>query len=235
MNYPFGNLIRSATIEGVAPQSTARPPLRADAARNRERILEVARKVIAGGDLAPALNDIARQAGVGVGTVYRHFADHRALLEALVEDRFCEVLAYARAALAEKDPEVGVANLFRATLALALADPSVGAVLSSDAAARDHIAARMAELFEVVDLLLGKARKAGVIRSDLVAVDVWHLVCGVERAVRAGGDSHATAERYTSIVLAGLRPGPGQAPKQSVKTKPGAGEAAHGARTSKKG
>ncbi len=233
MNYPFGISIRSATIEGVAPQNPAPPPLRADAARNRARILKVARKVIAGGDLAPALNEIARQAGVGVGTVYRHFADHRALLEALVEDRFNEVLVHARAALAERDPEAGVANLFRATLALALSDPSVGAVFSSDAA-HNRIAARMAELEGVVEALLDKARKAGVIRRDLVTVDMWHLVCGVERAVRAGGDSHATAERYTSIVLAGLRPAPEQASKHTEKTKRGAGKTARGARAAKK-
>ncbi|MES2644918.1 MAG: helix-turn-helix domain-containing protein [Myxococcota bacterium] len=184
-------------------------PLRADAARNRRRILDVAREVVAAGDLTPSLNDIARRAGVGVGTVYRHFADHRALVEALAVEHLGALVANARAALEEPDPLVAIERILRSTLAMELSDRSLGAVLASDAAYRERTAAGFAELEHAVAALLARARAAGVIRPDLTPQDLQRLICGIEHAVRSGPDQPAAAARYASVLLAGLCAPPG--------------------------
>src|SRR5487761_1103632 len=95
---------------GTDPVDTERAAmdLRADAARNRAQVIEVARQQVATGDLTLPLNAIARLAGVGVGTVYRHFPTRQALLEALVADAFAELIDVSRAAAAEPDPLDGL-------------------------------------------------------------------------------------------------------------------------------
>src|SRR3954471_14481645 len=92
----------------VTPPADEKTPLRADAARNRDLVLRTARESMAGGDLALQLNEIARRAGVGVGTVYRHFPPRQVLLGALVEERLLDLVAAARLAGTADDPRDAV-------------------------------------------------------------------------------------------------------------------------------
>jgi len=189
----------------VAARPRKSRPLRSDAERNRSRILHVARKAVAAGEVAPAWNELARRAGVGVGTVYRAFADLPALFEALAEASFRELERAAHAALAEPDPARGLDQLIDAIVVIVLADPSVCIVLSSVVTSHRGAAA-LAQIVAPVTALLANARRAGALRADIELDDLRRLVCGLEHAVRVGGDREASAGRYAAILRAGLRP-----------------------------
>ena len=88
----------------MASTNTETKPMRADARRNRERILEAARELLAAGPPEVQMDDLARRAGVGVGTVYRHFPDKEALMGELVRERFELFNARLRVAVARMNP-----------------------------------------------------------------------------------------------------------------------------------
>ncbi|WP_075743522.1 MULTISPECIES: TetR/AcrR family transcriptional regulator [Actinoalloteichus] len=180
--------------------------LRADAARNRARVLQVAREQLAAGDDSLQLNTIARLAGVGVGTVYRHFSDRHALVEALSAERFHELVAEAQAAAAEADAVAGLHRLLRFTLGRLPTNPGFAAVLESADDVDPQTSAMKAELDRAVTELLDRARRVGAVRHDIEADDVRRLVCGVDHAVRSGGGDPRHAELYLDVLLEGLRP-----------------------------
>ncbi len=156
-------------------------PLRADAQRNRERILESARAVFARSGADAQIDDVAREAGVGVGTVYRHFPNKEALLVALIREKFRLFAARAREAVAlDGEPFELLAGLLRHNAETAAGDAAVQHAL---AGVGEHIwlqaAAEQNELIAVTEELLERARGAGTIRPDIGALDIGMLMCGV--------------------------------------------------------
>jgi AcrR family transcriptional regulator len=190
----------------VTPDPEQGTPLRADAARNRARVLRIAREQLAAGDDSLMLNSIARLAGVGVGTVYRHFPNRHALLEALQAERFQQLVDEARAAAAEEDALTGLHRLLRSSLRRMLDDPGFAAVLESVSDTDGQTSGMKAELDLAVAALLDRARDAGAIRPGLGADDVRRLICGIGHAVRIGDDQAKYAEVYLAVLLEGLRP-----------------------------
>ncbi|MFI1731438.1 TetR/AcrR family transcriptional regulator [Streptomyces acidicola] len=194
----------------MTPTGEQGPALRADAARNRARVLQVAREQLAAGDDSLQLNAIARLAGVGVGTVYRHFPTRHALWEALSAERFQELVDEARTAAADEDALAGLHRLLRFTLMRMVDDTGFAAVLESASDAEAQTSALKAELDRTVAHLLDRARRIGAIRRDVEADDVRRLLCGIEHAVRSGdgdGDGDPTrTEVYLDVLLEGLRP-----------------------------
>ncbi|MDH6114134.1 AcrR family transcriptional regulator [Kitasatospora sp. MAP12-15] len=190
----------------MTPRTGQGTTLRADAARNRARVLQVARAQLAAGDRSLQLNAIARLAGVGVGTVYRHFPNRHALIEALSAERFRELVAEAQAAAATEDALAGLHRLLRFALDRALDEPGFAAVLESRGDADAQTSEMKAELDQAVADLLGRARQTGTIRSGIEADDVRRLLCGVEHAVRSGDSDPVRRELYLSTLLEGLRP-----------------------------
>nr|WP_042377218.1 TetR/AcrR family transcriptional regulator [Streptacidiphilus melanogenes] len=180
--------------------------MRADAARNRARVLQIAREQLAAGDSSLQLNAIARLAGVGVGTVYRHFPTRHALVEALSVERFAQLVDEARAAAAEADALTGLHRLLTYALARSLDDPEFAAVLEASRDAEEQTAALKAELDQAVAGLLDRARETGAIRGDIEADDVRRLLCGIEHAVRVGDSDPLRIGVYLSVLLEGLRP-----------------------------
>jgi AcrR family transcriptional regulator len=181
-------------------------PLRADAARNRERVLAAARTAVMAGDASLPLNEIARRAGVGVGTVYRHFPSRQALLEAVAGEPLDLLLEQARAADADVDPLAGVASLVRAAVAIEIGNAGFAEVLAAPGAAEEATAAKKAELVATAERILARARTGGAVRPDLDAADVQRLVCGIGYAARlGGGDPGERADRYTDLLIAGMR------------------------------
>jgi AcrR family transcriptional regulator len=176
--------------------------LRADAKRNRERVLEVAQEVFASEGLAVRMEEIARRAGVGVGTIYRHFPTKEALFEAIVLDRIER--AAVRAELLKDAQDAGAA--FFAVIEQLLADgaakkdlvdalgESIGTTEAGQATKhRFHVA---------VDHLLSRAQAARAVRRDVDVADVLALVRGILT------DKDVTAEalqRRAAVLLAGLR------------------------------
>ncbi|MEE1800593.1 TetR/AcrR family transcriptional regulator [Streptomyces sp. JV176] len=192
------------TAAGTA--ATAGTGLRADAARNRARVLQVAREQVAAGDDSLQLNAIARLAGVGVGTVYRHFPNRHALVEALSVERFRALVDEARAAAAEDGPLAGLHRLLRFALDRLSDDPGFAAVLESVSDAEARTSELRAELDGAVADLLDRARRAGAIRPDIEADDVRRLLCGIDHAVRSGESGPRYVEIYLDVLLEGLRP-----------------------------
>ncbi|HWM95856.1 MAG TPA: TetR/AcrR family transcriptional regulator [Streptosporangiaceae bacterium] len=161
-------------------------PLRADARRNRERILQSARAAFADSGDAVQIDDVARHAGVGVGTVYRHFPTKQALLTELVRQTFRLFTEWARAALeAGGEPLALIEGLLRRIAETAAGDAGVQyALASSDAqAARSEAQAEQDELIAVIAELTGRARRAGTIRPGIEATDIAMLICGVVSAM----------------------------------------------------
>jgi AcrR family transcriptional regulator len=181
-------------------------PLRADARRNRERILQSARAAFADSGDAVQIDDVARHAGVGVGTVYRHFPTKQALLTELVRQTFRLFTEWAREALeAGGEPFALIEGLLRRIAETAAGDAGVQyALASSDAqAARSEAQAEQDELIAVIAELTGRARRAGTIRPGIEATDIAMLICGVVSAMgpRPGFDWR----RHLDLVIDTLR------------------------------
>jgi AcrR family transcriptional regulator len=197
---------------------------RADAVRSRERILEVAR----GHDArALRLNDVARDAGVGIGTVYRHFPTVRALIEALSLDSLARLRDAADAAAREPDPQQALHRFLGRALDLQLDDAGLEAVLTdiarTDPVVHNGCAAARTAVFAGYSAVLTRAQRAGVVRDDISAAQLHRLVCGIEHAVRLGTREDRTV--LLDILLAGIRPEPENSSKAAVMTA-GAGTSA---------
>ena len=195
--------------EGKAVTSTlgeTERPLRADARRNRERILQSARAAFAESGADAQIDDVARHAGVGVGTVYRHFPTKQALLTELVRQTFRLFTEWAREALeAGGEPFALIEGLLRRIAETAAGDAGVQyALASSDAqAARSEAQAEQDELIAVIAELIERARRAGTIRPGIEATDIAMLICGVVSAMgpRPGFDWR----RHLDLVIDALR------------------------------
>jgi AcrR family transcriptional regulator len=186
-------------------------PLRADARRNRGLVLEAARAVFAEQGLEAQMDDIARRAGVGVGTVYRHYPTKEALVEALADDHFQRLAESARAALEEADPWEGFCAFMRRSSEVQASDLALVEVMGEQPDAMCRAAEQRADLHEAVAELVARAQKAGKLRRDVVPEDVPMLMCGVGRATRVGSRGPTMSwQRYLAIVLEGLR-APGSA------------------------
>jgi AcrR family transcriptional regulator len=156
-------------------------PLRADARRNRERILESARKVFAEYGADAQIDDVARQAGVGVGTVYRHFETKESLLVELLREKFRLFAARSREALEQDgEPFEVLEDLLRRNAKTTASDAAVQHAL---AGAGEKIwmqaQAEQQELAAVTGELIARARRAGTIRQDVEANDIAMLMCGL--------------------------------------------------------
>jgi AcrR family transcriptional regulator len=180
--------------------------LRADARRNRERILQSARAAFAESGADAQIDDVARHAGVGVGTVYRHFPTKQALLTELVRQTFRLFTGWAREALeAGGEPFALIEGLLRRIAETAAGDVGVQYALASSAAqaARSEAQAEQDELIAVIAELTGRARRAGTIRPGIEATDIAMLICGVVSAMgpRPGFDWR----RHLDLVIDTLR------------------------------
>jgi AcrR family transcriptional regulator len=207
---PTGNGASPGTAAAVSP---AAPRLRADARRNYERLLGAAAAEFAehGGDEA-SLEQIARRAGVGIGTLYRHFPSRLALLEAVYLDQVEALRARAEELAGAEDPAAALSDWLRALVAFSatkrrltqamLATASCGSELMSSCGAVLHGAA---------ELLLARAQQAGAVRPDVQARDMIRLVHGVSMVTEAAPADPGQAGRLLGLVLDGLRSQPGAA------------------------
>ena len=183
--------------------SEAERPLRADARRNRERILASARAVFAESGAEAQIDDVARHAGVGVGTVYRHFPTKQALLAELVRQTFRLFTGWAREALeAGGEPLALIEGLLRRIAQTAAGDAGVQYALASSEAGAEA-PAEQDELIAVIAELIEGARRAGTIRPGIEATDIAMLICGVVSAMgpRPGFDWR----RHLDLVTGTLR------------------------------
>jgi AcrR family transcriptional regulator len=182
-------------------------PLRADAERNRQRLLAAATDLFATRGLDVTLDEIARHAGVGTGTAYRRFPNKDALIDALMADRIGEVAEIARQCLDEPDPWVALTSFFERALALQASDRGLKEVLFSAGHGRERSNQARLKIAPVVTKLVRRAVEAGAVRSDMSISDVPVINYMLNTVVDLGRTVEPELyRRYLAIVLEGLRP-----------------------------
>ena len=185
--------------------SDGRKP-RADAQRNRERILEVAKQAFTRSGADTSLDDIARQAGVGPGTLYRHFPSREELLQAVYRSEM-EKLAAAERRFAQSMPPI---EALRAWLLLFVDAIETKQIIAPalNTLIGDHkkvFAASYAKTHEAIDALVKRAIKSGDIRKDLNPMDLLRALVGVAN-VSTSPDWQQSAPRLVDILITGSRP-----------------------------
>jgi AcrR family transcriptional regulator len=200
----------------VGSPSAAGRPMRADARRNYEQLVEQARIAFAESGVDASLDEIARRAGVASGTLYRHFPTRHDLVETVLGEQIAELVALGRRLLTATDEFEALGTWCRAALTHALTYRGLAAAAMSSALDRegdgesdgesdggnDLVSAWHAEMFEVGGALLARAHDSGTATTDADPVDVLKLVGAIALATP---DSPARAERLLTLVLTGLR------------------------------
>jgi AcrR family transcriptional regulator len=169
-------------------------------------VLAAAQEAFATEGLSVPLDEIARRAGVGAGTVYRHFPTKEALFEAVVISRISGLIDYADALSDAADPADSLLDLIKHILTAGaakrdLVDALAGAGVDVSAAT----AGETEKLCERMDSLLGRAQAAGRIRGDVTGADLMALVASLLIATTRAGSDTSRPERLLSIFCAGLR------------------------------
>ncbi len=194
-----------ATVQAGPPR-----PMRADAQRNYQRLIDAAVAVFAehGADDA-SLEEIARRAGVGIGTLYRHFPSRQALLEAVYRDQVEAVRARADELLGYESPGAALAEWLRVLSAFSSTKRSLtSALLETLGKDSELLSACSTVICGAADELLNRAKEAGEVRPDADARDLIRLVHAVNIAAQHAPADPGQPDRLIGIILDGLRPQP---------------------------
>ena len=177
-------------------------PLRADAVRNRARVLEVAWETFAAEGLAVPIDEIARRAGVGTGTVYRHFPSKDDLVRAIIADRLQHVIDEGHALLQSGDPGEALFSFLRSVVfEWGVTDLGLkGAVDGSDIKIR--VKGVRDGFLGILDELLSAAQQAGTARTDINATHVKTLVVGCQAM---HSHNNKASKQAIAVVFDGLR------------------------------
>jgi AcrR family transcriptional regulator len=185
-------------------------PMRADAQRNYARLLEAARDAfVEHGADDVSLEEIARRAGVGIGTLYRHFPTRQALLEAVYTDQVESLSARAEELLQAESPGDALAEWLRAMVKFSSTKRSMtSALLATLGTDSELLSSCTKQIKGAAESLLARAQQAGVVRMDVQVGDVMRLVHAVNIATEKAPDP-GQADRMLALILDGLRPQPG--------------------------
>jgi len=179
-------------------------PMRADARRNHQRVLEAARELFAEQGIEAQIDDIAHRAKVGVGTVYRHFPTKEDLLEALAEQRFEWLAERAREALAEEDGWSAFCGFLRDAVARQATDVALGEAMGSRPEMVNAVAQR-AGMLELLQELVSRAQAEGKLRDDVTGADVPMIFCGLGGVAKAGSVLEFMRwDRLLELIIDGL-------------------------------
>ncbi|MDX6328128.1 MAG: hypothetical protein QOI83_511 [Streptomycetaceae bacterium] len=196
---------------GKMSRSEAAPdggrPLRADARRNRARILEVAEAVFAERGTSVSTEEIARVAGVGIGTVFRHFPTKEALLEAFFTSNLRRLADEAEALAAADDPGRAFFAYFARVVEQSATKNAFAAALAAAGIDVSHARGQVGgDLRSALEGLLTRALRAAAVRDDIGAPEVLALLVGASRAVEQAGADLDVRARALGVILDGLRP-----------------------------
>ena len=195
---------------GTRAQAGEPRPMRADAQRNYARLLEAASGAFAehGADDV-SLEEIARRAGVGIGTLYRHFPTRQALLEAVYTDQVESLSARAAELLRAESPGDALAEWLRAMMKFSSTKRNMTTALLATLGTDSELLSSCAkEIKRAAESLIARAQQAGVVRPDADAKDVIRLVHAVNIATEKAPEP-GQADRMLALILDGLRPNPG--------------------------
>ena len=202
----------------ATPPLTERP-MRADARRNRERVLDAALHCFSADGLQAQMDDVASRAKVGVGTVYRHFPTKDALIEALADDYFARQAEAARAALEVEDAWEAFSGYVHRASDILGENRALAQVIRDRPEMMAAAAIRAAEgsgFFDRLTTLIDRAQDAGALREDFRLEDIPLIMCSLG-SLQATKGEYAAWRRQREIMLDGLRaPGSGPLPDEPV-------------------
>ncbi|WP_436763979.1 TetR/AcrR family transcriptional regulator [Streptosporangium sp. V21-05] len=172
-------------------------------------MVEQARIAFAEFGVDASLDEIARQAGLASGTLYRHFPTRLDLIEAVLAEQIAELVGLGRELLTVEDEFDALSTWLRAALTHALTYRGLSAAVMNSALDRGNglVSTWHAELFEVGAALLARARQAGVVIADADEVDVLKMVGAIAWAAQDTPDSSAQADRLLALLMSGLHHG----------------------------
>ena len=218
----------------LVASASAKPALRRDAQRNRDRIIDATRAAFQERGLDVGVDAIARRAGVGMGTLYRHFPTKDALIDAIVDARFSELTEAAERALESDDAWDGFEAFLVAAVDLQARDRGFKDALAARGRDERRVKAARRKLHQAVARLVERGRAEGALRPDLAVEDVSVLLWATARIVERTADvARGQPQRFLAMHLDGLRPGAGNAalpaepltPRQLQRALRGAGGA----------
>jgi AcrR family transcriptional regulator len=185
--------------------ATAEKPLRSDARRNREQLVASARELLASEGVDVSVDEITRHAGLGMGTLYRHFPTKEELVDAVLEDAFAELVQLAEQAAAAEDAWAGLTGFMEQALASHAANRGLKDVLAT----QEHGARRRAMRERIQPLLrkvVERAQAQGALRPDFTAEDLSLVFWAVGRVIQTTADiAPQQWRRHLGFLLDGLR------------------------------
>ena len=195
------------SVTGTRAPAGGPRPMRADAQRNYARLLDAARAAfVERGADDVSLEEIARRAGVGIGTLYRHFPTRQALLEAVYRDQVETLSARAEELLRTESPEEALADWMCALVKFSSTKRSMTSALLATLGTDSELLSACATVIRgSAEALLARAQQAGVVRPDADAGDLMRLVHAVNIATEKAPDP-GQADRMLALILDGLRP-----------------------------
>ena len=183
-------------------------PQRADARSNRARILDAAEEVFGRGGASASTEDVARLAGVGIGTVFRHFPAKAELLDAVLARRFDRMRERAEALGINEDPARALFEMFTAIVSDAPGKIALAEALDEISGGADGAASQAerasAELRKAVGVLLGRAQEAGAVRADIELPELYALLIGMSRSAAVGSLEPGVQDKVLGVVFDGL-------------------------------
>ncbi len=189
-----------------AREASATRPMRADAARNHEKILVAAEETFALEGVLVPIDAIAERAGVGIGTLYRHFPTKEALYEAIVMTRVTQLIDTARHFDHSADPGQALFEFLREFARQAAEKRDLFEALNQAGIdVKSQFSDLLGELMKAVDVLRERAVKRGAIKDDVSTTDILALISGSCNAAGHNGFDHDGLQRLIDIVIAGIR------------------------------
>ncbi len=198
---PF--MVGMGSTSSVLPPSR---PRRRDAERNHRRIVAAARAVLAESGADATVEQIARRAGLGVGTLYRNFPGKEALIDAVLDDAFDEIVRVAEAALEEADAWSGFVDFVHRAAALHAGNSGLRDIVAGSAQGRERAASMRARLEPLIRRIVERAQENGSLRRDFAPEDVPLVFWGTARVIDLSEPvAPATWRRFLGLILDGLR------------------------------
>jgi AcrR family transcriptional regulator len=197
-NISAGDGDTTASVVATPPEKS----LRADAKRNRDKLLNVAHRVFTTEGISVSMDEIARRAGVGVGTVYRHFPTKEDLFGAVIVSHKARLIEEANQLLYHDDPGEAFFHYFARIIRDGIANKAITDALVSSLnidAGRSEVAR---DFWRGIDNLLARAQQSGSVRADARFEDIKVLLIGI---LQATGDGGTFPDRVVSILCDGLR------------------------------
>ncbi|HEV3066247.1 MAG TPA: TetR/AcrR family transcriptional regulator [Streptosporangiaceae bacterium] len=210
------------SVTGLPAEAKQARPMRADAQRNYARLLDAATAAfVEHGADDVSLEEIARRAGVGIGTLYRHFPTRQALLEAVYRDQVESLNARAEQLRDTESPGDALADWMRALVRFSSTKRSMTSALLATLGTNSELLSSCSQVIcGAAESLLARAQQAGVVRPDADARDLIRLVHAVNIATEKAPDP-GQADRMLALILDGLRPQPAAGGQPASEAAPG--------------